>query len=175
MAEDWDTIYNRPDDDYFLDYDIDNTDEPAKDVDEDDEQEPTYEPGDIDAGGDEDQEFVVGFKEMQQMGVVKGGRMETDGAEKQKMLRSPDEAAIDQIKGILNSDQFNSLSDDDRTKILSVLESFNNIHLQNLVMIIYAALWKISGLNIDKKNVTSFISRYGIKDQASFVRYIRLL
>lgn len=140
-------------------------------------QEESLEP-DI-AGRDEDIEFEPDFKQLQQTSYERGAGLKTVGlsAGQQKAQRTPEEAAIDQVQGVLAS-SYQDLSEDKKRQIVAVAERTKNIYLLNVEVFVLAALWIDEGSVLDTKNFQNFVKIHAGRsevDQVDLLRYIRML
>lgn len=170
--EEGDDLYYQQDyiDDYE-DYGEDEGDNTQGDFEEED----AFKQGE----GDEDLDFTLSYKQMQQLSGDggKGTNLAPGASEKkQKLLRTPEEIVVDQIRGILSDDLYtNSVTNVKKKGIIEYAETLKNVTLMNLEILVPAILWKINEYSLDKKNYSDFCKKYNIVDVVSLLTYIRML
>jgi hypothetical protein len=175
MDDDWqDSLYDYvADEDPYEDIEEIDFD---KDVDSGDEEEGRVEI--IEEMYDEELDFRPGFKELQQMKADKGTRTVLApmlGEKAQKAMRTPEEAAIDQIKGLLSANVYQSLGESKKRQIIDRIEQLQNIAMLNGEILIPSILWKVDKRTLDKKSFQAFVKTYEIADQITLLSYIRML
>lgn len=154
------------------DFDIDEFGKSA----EDDPEEYAYEdPGDLD--------FKPDFKQLQQLSFGRPGA-DIPGFKQniQKAMRSPEEAAVEQAYGILNSGPYIILNEHQIEVVIKKVQKVKNLHLMNMEILVAAIVWKNVGLGgsqpgkLDKKNLGLFSSKVApTVGPIDLLRYIRML
>ena len=131
----------------------------------------------LDMGGGEDMEFSPDYKQRQQMSSERKNVLGTVGAGNQKAQRTPEEAAIDQVQGVLAS-SYKDLTEDKNRRIVAIAERTKNIHLLNIEVFVLAALWIVEKSKLDMENFQNFVKINKERSEVSQVdllRYIRML
>lgn len=157
-------------------------DEPREETEEEEE---TGEGGffaeeETERGGEgEDIEFAQEYKQLQQIGSERRSTLGTVGLSEglQKAQRSPEEATLDQVEGVISS-MYSEMSETLRQKVITKVEKIKGVYLYNVDVLVLAAIWTVEGKELNKENLETFLTKY--KDRADFnpidlVRYIRTL
>lgn len=128
---------------------------------------------------DDDIDFRPDFKQLQQVSSGKQSEIVAGVSLRlQKSLRTPEEAAREQIMGVLGSPAFANLSEDKKKGIGELLEKVPKVHVYNVETLVLAGLWKIDNHSLDKSEFAKFYKQYLATTNANridLLRYIRLL
>lgn len=152
----------------------DGEEEWEEDEKEFDEGEETME--DVPEAG-EDIEFVQDYKQLQQTSHERRSTLGTAGEGFQKSQRSPEEATIDQVEGVISS-TYSDISDLTRQKIITKLESLKRVQHYHVETLVLAAIWSVEGKILNKKNLQDFLTKYKNRADVNIldlVRYMRIL
>jgi len=159
-------------------YDEDESKEPREEGEEEDEGgEEGRDEDPFAEGGEEDIEFAPDFKQLQQLSYENKSTTTGPSAGFQKAQRTPEEATIDQIQGVLSS-SYSELTEPRRQKIISIAEKTKGAPLLNVETFVLAALWVAEALPLNKANLQTFVNKYKDKNQVGqvdLIRYIRML
>jgi len=158
--------------------------------DEDEYGEEPYEKGEEETEGEEetgedffgdeggDMEFAPDFKQLQQISFERRSAIGTAAPEGvQKAQRTPEEATLDQVEGVLSS-SYSEISSATRQKIILVIEKTKNVQLYNVDVLVLAAIWLAEGRELNRKNLQEFTAKYKNRSDVSsldLVRYIRTI
>jgi len=170
MDDDWqDDLW-----DYTQDGDFNEDEYHDGDEDEKSDYEETFE--DDKAGSDEEIEFAPDYKQLQQISDKRTPGGDVTGPSKglQKAQRTPEEATLDQVEGVLSS-TYPDISSTLRHRVINVIEKVKNVYLYNVDILVLAAIWTVEGKELTKQNIKTFTTRYKTSNTIDLIRYIRVL
>lgn len=175
MDDDWQSDlweYSQTyDEDYYGD------DEPLEEREGDEEEEEPSFDEDEEPGGDEDVELGPDYKQLQQISFERRSSLGgTTGPSEglQKAQRTPEEATLDQVEGVLSS-SYSDMPHPTRQRIVSIIEKIPKVYLYNVNILVLSALWIAEGRSLNKKNLQEFIAEHEKSEvnPLDLVRYIR--
>jgi hypothetical protein len=127
----------------------------------------------------EEAEYTATFEQLQNLryGETTGELVEGISKGIQRALRTPEENAKTQMQIFLTSSRFEKLQESRIQAIISMAEKLKNMALLNTEVLTFAALWKLEGYELNKKDMQSFVAKYKIptENQVDIVRYLRIL
>lgn len=129
--------------------------------------------------GEEDIEFTQDYKQLQQTGRERRSALGTAGLSEglQKAQRTPEEATLDQVEGVISS-TYPEISDTIRQKVISKIEKLKSVYLYNVEVLVLASIWSVEGRELTKKGLQDFFAKYKNRVEITvvdLVRYIRIL
>lgn len=175
MAEEWeDDIWEYTQGGDFYDedqYEEEGEREEQEDEDERAEHEIQEERDDI--------EFAPEFKQLQQVRFERRAALGTAALteSRQKTQRSPEEATLDQVEGVISS-TYSNISENLHQKIISRVEKIKGVYLYNVDVLVLAVIWDVEGKELNKKNLRAFMTNYKQSSDVNvldLIRYIRTL
>lgn len=131
-------------------------------------------------GFEEEEEGNIDFRpEFKHLGQISlgSGMLEGVSVGLQKALRTPEETAKIEIRGILSTAPYTRLTEPKKKSIVDLSEKVKNIQLLNMETFTLASLWITSKLPLNSETFTKFMKEYASTgvDSIDLVRYIRLL
>lgn len=181
MSDDWeDDMWEYSQGGNFNDED-DYADEPKGEGDEEGEYEES-DGGfdeDVSGGGEEDMEFSLEYKQLQQVSFERRSSLGTVGLSEgvQKSQRTPEEATLDQVEGVISS-TYSDMTDVLRQKIITHIEKIKGVYLYNVEVLVLSSIWVVEGRELNKKNFSAFMDKYKSRTDVNVldvIRYIRTL
>jgi len=132
-----------------------------------------------DRGDEDDIEFAPDYKQLQQVSYERRSALGTVGLSEglQKAQRTPEEATLDQVEGVISS-LYSEISITLRQRVISVIEKIKGVYLYNVDTLVLAAIWTVEGKELTKKNVQEFMVKYKDRTEINpldLIRYIRTI
>lgn len=165
----------------YQDFDGDEGELGDRDEEGDEDERPFEEEGDEDIGGrdeGEDLEFDQDFR--QQSGYEKKVGTGGPGGISEgriKSQRTPQEAASEQVLGILSS-SYSHLTEARRQKVVSTIENVKNFFNMNIEVLVLAALWSAENKKMERGEFQKWVAgQESARDVnlMDLLRYIRVV